>query len=114
MLIAAPSLDSLKNAHVTIVGLGAVGSFALEALARSGIGRLRLVDFDVMRPSNSNRQILALSKTFGRKKIDVTKKRVLSINPECRVDTIESFFNPESFAEVFSGSSKKPITKQPA
>ncbi len=101
MAIGGAALETLSRSHVTIVGLGAVGSFALEALARTAIGSLRIVDFDVLRPSNTNRQILASSSTFGRKKIDVAMERVLSINPLCNVEQFECFFDPEHFKKVF-------------
>jgi tRNA threonylcarbamoyladenosine dehydratase len=101
MLLGTASLETLSSAHVTVVGLGAVGSFALEALARTGIGKLRLVDFDVVRPSNTNRQLLALSDSFGKKKADVARDRVHQINPECKVEIFERFFDPDGFSEVF-------------
>ena len=73
---------------VLVAGLGAVGSVAVEALARSGVGRLILVDFDVVEPSNVNRQLYALRSTVGRAKCDIARERVLDINPDCEVVTL--------------------------
>ena len=92
-LLGDEGLDKLINAHVMIVGLGAVGGYALEALARSGIGKFTLVDMDTIEETNINRQILALSSTIGIKKIDAAKARVLDINPNCQVELIDLFVN---------------------
>jgi tRNA A37 threonylcarbamoyladenosine dehydratase len=90
-LLGAGAMDRLRAARVTVVGLGAVGSYAAEALARSGIGTLRLVDFDTVRLSNVNRQLYALESTLGRPKTDVARERVLDIHPACRVETMCTF-----------------------
>ena len=81
----------LQAAFVTVVGLGAVGGHVVEALARAGVGHLRLVDFDTVQPSNLNRQILALSSTLGLPKAEVARKRVLAINPGCQVEALQLF-----------------------
>jgi tRNA A37 threonylcarbamoyladenosine dehydratase len=104
MLSGEAAVEKLRRSHVTVVGLGAVGSFALESLARCGIGRFRLVDFDVVRPSNCNRQLLAIESTLGRKKVDVARERVLGINPGCVVDVRECFFDADGFASIFTES----------
>lgn len=96
MLLGSAGMHKLKNASVMIIGLGAVGGYALEAIARAGVGHLILVDFDVFDESNINRQILALSSTVGRKKTEVAKERVLEINPECKVEIIDTFVNAET------------------
>ncbi len=96
MLLGRTGMKRLKNASVMIVGLGAVGGYALEAVARAGVGRLILVDFDVFEESNVNRQILALDSTVGRKKTEVAKERVLDINPGCNVETVDMFVNAET------------------
>ena len=88
-MIGKMGLERLEGARVTVVGIGAVGSFAVEALARSGVGELQLVDFDLVETSNINRQLIALESTLGRKKVEVARERVLDINPECRVETLE-------------------------
>ncbi|WCJ58003.1 tRNA threonylcarbamoyladenosine dehydratase [Fontisphaera persica] len=87
-LIGEAGLERLQGALVVVAGLGAVGSFATEALARAGVGRLRLVDFDRVQPSNLNRQLLALESTVGRLKCEVARERVLDINPQCRVEAL--------------------------
>lgn len=90
--IGQDGLRRLQEAHVAVIGLGAVGSSALEALTRSGIGHLRLVDHDVFKPSNLNRQILALTTTLGRPKAEVAQERVALINPKAEVEAIQAFF----------------------
>jgi len=81
----------LQSAFVTVVGLGAVGGYAVEGLARAGVGHLRLVDFDIIQTSNLNRQILAISSTIGRPKAEVAQQRVLAINPDCQVEALQLF-----------------------
>ncbi len=96
MLLGDEGITRLQRATVMLIGLGAVGGYALEALARSGIGRLILVDFDVFDETNINRQILALSSTVGRLKTEVARERVLDINPDCRVEVRNLFVNAET------------------
>lgn len=100
MLLGGEGLSRLQNAAVMVVGLGAVGGYALEALARSGIGRLVLVDFDVFDESNINRQILALTSTVGQKKTEVARRRVLDINPDCIVETKDMFVNADTLPQL--------------
>lgn len=102
LLLGANGMENLKNATVALVGLGAVGGFALEALARAGVGHLILVDFDRFDVTNINRQILALETTIGAKKTDVAKERVLSINPECNVEIRDMFVCAQNFDEIFN------------
>lgn len=102
LLLGAEGLKRLQEATVMIVGLGAVGGYALEAIARAGIGHLILVDFDVFDTSNINRQILALSSTVGRKKTDVAKERVLEINPDCRVEVRDVFVNAKTLPSLLA------------
>ena len=99
-LIGAEGVEKLQHASVMVVGLGAVGGYALEALARAGIGRLILVDFDVFDETNINRQILALSSTVGRRKTEVARERVLEINPDCRVEVCDLFVNRETIPQL--------------
>ncbi|OGR77060.1 MAG: hypothetical protein A2X32_07195 [Elusimicrobia bacterium GWC2_64_44] len=103
LMLGEERLERLKNSFVTVVGLGAVGSYAVEGLARSGVGRLRLVDFDVLRASNINRQLYALGSTLGRHKADVAAERVLDINPHCRVEKLNVFANDETFDRILEG-----------
>ncbi|PFS30546.1 tRNA threonylcarbamoyladenosine dehydratase [Bacillus cereus] len=94
-------LEILKNSTVGILGIGGVGSFAAEALARSGVGRLVLVDKDVVDITNVNRQIHALVSTVGRSKVELMKERIADINPECEVIGLEMFYTDETYEEFF-------------
>jgi len=78
---------------VAVVGLGAVGSYAVEGLARSGIGHLRLIDFDTLRDTNINRQLYAMDSTIGLQKVEVARRRILDINPSCRVESLPVFLD---------------------
>ena len=102
-LIGPERLRRIREASVTVVGLGAVGSYAVEGLARAGVGRLRLVDFDVVRPSNINRQLYALHSTVGRPKHEVARQRVLDIRPDCRVECLSSFVHADTMDTVLAG-----------
>ncbi|NJD26386.1 MAG: tRNA threonylcarbamoyladenosine dehydratase [Betaproteobacteria bacterium] len=93
----------LRGASVCVVGIGGVGSWALEALARTGIGRLVAVDLDMVAESNTNRQIQALDDTYGRAKVDVMAERIRAINPDCTVECIEDFVTPENVQDVLDG-----------
>ena len=97
-LLGENGVKNLQNATVMLFGLGAVGGYALEGLARAGIGHLILVDFDVFDESNINRQILALSSTVGKKKTETAKQRVLEINPECNVELEDVFVTDENLS----------------
>lgn len=95
-LLGEKGLTQLRNAHVAIFGVGGVGGYACEALARAGVGRLDLFDSDTVSLSNINRQIIALHSTVGRYKVDVMKERILDINPQCEVRTFPVFYLPEN------------------
>ncbi len=103
-MIGAEGLCKLQQAHVVVVGLGAVGSYAVEALARAGVGQLRLVDFDQVRTSNINRQLYALESTVGQAKVDVARQRVQDINPACQVEALSCFAHRESMDQILEGS----------
>lgn len=96
LMLGREGLDRLRESFVMVVGLGAVGSYAVEGLARSGIGRIRVVDFDVVAPSNINRQLYALESTLGRPKCEVARERILDINPDCRVEALREFVDAET------------------
>ena len=100
LLVGSDALERLQKAHVLVVGLGGVGSFAAEFLARSGVGHLTIVDGDVVYPTNRNRQLQALSSTHGQKKAWLMRDRILDINPECQVDAIDSFLDPEAMRQL--------------
>ncbi|TFH16359.1 MAG: tRNA threonylcarbamoyladenosine dehydratase [Lentisphaerales bacterium] len=91
MLLGSQAMARLRNSRVAVVGLGAVGSYAVEGLARSGIGHIRIVDFDEVRASNINRQLYALDSTLGRPKVEIARERILDINPDCEVDARQEF-----------------------
>ncbi len=90
-LLGTKQLSKLKKSKVAIFGLGAVGSFALESMVRSGIGEFILVDFDEVKESNFNRQLLALETDLGKPKVELAKARILEINPECKVVVYNDF-----------------------
>lgn len=100
LLIGKEKLKKLRSSSVTIIGLGAVGSYCVEALARAGVGSLRLVDFDKVKPSNLNRHILALRSTIGKSKAQLASQRVLDINPSCKVEAVEAFAAKESIDQL--------------
>lgn len=99
-LFGVGATDRLSQSHVVVVGVGGVGSWAVEALARSGVGRLTLIDFDQIAESNVNRQIHAVSETLGMAKVDALKTRIHSIHPGCAVDLIEEFVTPENIDHI--------------
>lgn len=102
LLLGEDGLRRLQNSSVMIVGLGAVGGYALEAVARAGVGHLILVDFDRFELTNVNRQILALTSSVGRKKTDVARERVAEINPACRVETFDMFVNADTLPQLLN------------
>ena len=89
-------MEKLRNAKVAVFGLGGVGSFVCEGLARSGVGNFILVDFDKIDESNINRQLIATEKTIGRHKVDLMKERILDINPDANVDVHREFYMADS------------------
>ena len=103
LLLGEEALERLKNARVAVFGVGGVGGYAVEALARSGVGALDLIDNDTVALSNLNRQIIALHSTIGQHKVDVAKARVHDINPDCEVRVYKTFYLPET-AEEFNFS----------
>lgn len=100
LLLGKTNIEKLKQSTVMIVGCGAVGSFAIEALARSGIGHLILIDFDKVEESNINRQLFALDSTLGQSKVDVAKSRIYDINPGIVVNTYNIFFDENTVLDV--------------
>lgn len=96
ILIGDEAFLKLKNKHVAIFGIGGVGSYVTEALARCGIGHLTIVDKDVVDSTNINRQLIALCSTVGKQKTDVAKERILDINPDAKVDALSMFYNADT------------------
>lgn len=95
-LIGEQAFSKLQNSHVIVFGVGGVGGYVIEALVRSGIGEITIVDNDVISESNINRQIIALHSTVGKSKVEVMKDRCLDINPLLKIHTIQAFFLPEN------------------
>ncbi|WP_270525958.1 tRNA threonylcarbamoyladenosine dehydratase [Longibaculum muris] len=96
LLIGEEKLQQLQNSHVLVFGVGGVGGYVVEALVRSGIGHITIVDNDAVSLTNLNRQIIATRETIGKKKVEVMKERILSINPDCLVTGLEMFYLPEN------------------
>lgn len=96
LLIKKEGIETLQNSTVAVFGVGGVGGFVIEALVRAGIGTIHIVDHDTVSISNLNRQIIATHQTIDRKKVDVMKERILSINPSCNVKIYDDFFLPET------------------
>ncbi|MBU3210670.1 tRNA threonylcarbamoyladenosine dehydratase [Clostridium algidicarnis] len=102
LLIGEESLNKLKNKKVVILGIGGVGSFAVEALVRGGVGKLVLVDDDIICITNLNRQIHATYKTVGRAKVDVMKERILEINPDCEVTALRTYIDSNNMDKIIT------------
>jgi tRNA threonylcarbamoyladenosine dehydratase len=96
LLLGKDKLRKLHNSAVTVIGLGAVGSYCVEALVRAGVGNITLVDFDTIRPSNINRHIWAFESTLGRPKAEVAKARVLDINPDVHAEALQVFIDQDT------------------
>lgn len=99
MILGKESTEKLNSKSVILFGLGGVGSYTAEALARAGIGRLTIVDNDCVSVTNINRQLCALRSTVGKPKAEVVKERILDINPECEVNALQKFYLPENTDE---------------
>ncbi|MGN6703204.1 MAG: tRNA threonylcarbamoyladenosine dehydratase, partial [Burkholderiaceae bacterium] len=102
-LYGAAALARFRAAHVCVIGVGGVGSWAVEALARSGIGRLTLIDLDHVAESNVNRQIHALTETLGMAKVEALARRIAQINPACEVTCIDEFVEPDNVDAMLGG-----------
>lgn len=104
LIVGNESLEKLKNSHVLIVGLGGIGSFAGEFIARAGVGKMTIIDGDAFDPTNKNRQLTALDSTIGRNKAVVLAERIRDINPEIELEVIEEFVLPERVWEILKDS----------
>jgi len=102
MLLGSDGIETLKKKKIAVFGIGGVGSFVVEALARTGVGHLVLVDFDDLVPSNINRQIHANIHTVGQLKVDAMKERILSINPDLQVTTLPIMYNKETSKAILT------------
>ena len=104
MIIGEDGFESLQKTFVVIVGIGAVGGYVLEALVRAGIGKIRVVDCDVLKKSNLNRQILALNSLLEKPKVDVAAQRVYDINPNCILEKKQIFVSKENIPNILEGN----------
>ena len=102
LLLGKDKMEKIFNSTVAVIGLGAVGGFALEILARVGVGCLVIADFDVVQTSNINRQILATHSSIGIKKTELAKKRISDINPNCKVKIFDTFVNTDTLPTIFA------------
>ncbi|HPB43674.1 MAG TPA: tRNA threonylcarbamoyladenosine dehydratase [Candidatus Syntrophosphaera sp.] len=102
LLLGEEAIARLKGASVCVVGLGGVGSYAVEALARAGIGRFTLIDFDIVGETNLNRQLFALRETIGQAKVDLAQRRILAINPEAKVICHQEFLDADNRVELLA------------
>ncbi|WP_408096046.1 ThiF family adenylyltransferase [Peredibacter sp. HCB2-198] len=100
-LFGRTGLDKIRQARVLVIGIGGVGSWVAESLARTGLGAMTLVDLDDVCVTNINRQVLAVSSTVGQFKVDVMKNRIKDIQPLCEVETKQCFFNPKNLDNIF-------------
>ena len=98
-LIGKDALTKLANSHIAVFGIGGVGGYVVEALARAGVGNIDIIDNDDINITNINRQIIALNSTIGKSKVEVAKERILDINPRVNVVTHKNFFSPETSKE---------------
>lgn len=96
LLIGADAVSRLKKSRIAVFGIGGVGSYTVEALARSGVGTLDLIDNDTVALTNINRQLIAVHSTIGMYKVDAAKKRLLDINPDIKINTYKTFYTPEN------------------
>ncbi|MEG1589774.1 tRNA threonylcarbamoyladenosine dehydratase [Chryseobacterium sp.] len=103
LLIKEEGVEKLNKAAVLVVGLGGVGSFAAEFLARAGVGKMTIVDGDTVDITNINRQLPALHSTVGKHKVDVVAERLMDINPNLELVKVNEFLNPERMAEILDG-----------
>lgn len=102
LLIGNKGLEKLKSSKIAVVGIGGVGSYVAEALARSGVGNLLLVDYDIIAVSNINRQIHALTSTVGKIKVDVMRDRIKDINPNCQIEIKNDVCTPENIDAILN------------
>lgn len=102
ILIGDVGIERLQNSHIFLAGLGGVGSFTAEALARMGVGKMTLVDHDVVSGSNMNRQMVALNSTVGILKAEVMANRIKDINPQCEIELITDFLTPDTIPQILS------------
>jgi len=104
ILLGDLGIERLQASHVFLAGIGGVGSFTAESLARMGVGELTLADHDIVSASNINRQLIALNSTLGLSKAEVMRNRILDINPACKVNILNEFLTPDSIVDILNPS----------
>ncbi len=104
LLLGKERADKLRNKHVLVAGVGGVGAYTIEMLARAGVGELTIVDADVVKPSNRNRQLIALSSTENKLKVDIMRDRLLDINPKIKVNTFSIFLKEDTTPMIFDSA----------
>ncbi|MGQ1947393.1 tRNA threonylcarbamoyladenosine dehydratase [Geofilum sp. OHC36d9] len=102
LLLGKEQMEKLQKAHILIAGIGGVGAYAAEMLARSGIGEITIVDADTVKPSNRNRQLIALSSTENQPKVEIMKQRMVDINPSITVNAIHEFMDKDKIPELLN------------
>ena len=102
LLIGKENIEKLRQSHVLIAGLGGVGAYAAEQICRAGVGKMTIVDSDVVQQSNRNRQLLALTSTIGKSKVEMMKERLLLINPELEVNALQVYLIDDKIPEVLN------------
>ncbi|MBN1501608.1 MAG: tRNA threonylcarbamoyladenosine dehydratase [Spirochaetes bacterium] len=103
LLLGSENIERLKNTHAAVFGIGGVGSYTAEALARAGIGEISLFDCDIVDITNVNRQIYALNSTVGKLKTETARTRILDINPECKINIFSDLLTDENISSFFNG-----------
>lgn len=103
LALGQQNVEKLSNAHVLVLGVGGVGSFCVEALVRTGIGRLTVVDRDVVEPSNINRQLIATHESIGQSKVELIQQRARLLNPDCVIRPIHAFYDRQMDETLFDG-----------
>ncbi len=112
--MALPGAGRIRDAHVLVAGIGGVGSWAVEALARSGVGRLTLIDLDHIAESNINRQIHALDTTVGQAKVEAMRERIAHIHPGCKVLAIDEFVEPGNWQDLLRARRRRTGLSTPS
>ena len=111
MMVGEDGIEKLNNSRVIVFGVGGVGSYTVEALARAGVGHITMVDFDEISESNINRQLHSLRSTIGKSKIEVMKDRILDINPECEVELVKKLVT-DDIDEILGDFEKVEILEE--
>lgn len=102
LLIGKENIEKLANAHVLVAGIGGVGAYAAEQICRAGVGKMTIVDSDIVNPSNCNRQLIALTTTIGKSKVELMKDRLLQINPDLKLNALQIYLKDEKIPDLLN------------